>query len=63
MNKTATIIMCSWQRYELLWTQLRQRGYAGKPLDPSELNSLVFAVLAPDTPFDIWIDDVAFTRP
>ncbi|MBN2194802.1 MAG: hypothetical protein JW751_18445 [Polyangiaceae bacterium] len=49
-----------WQRYKLPWSVLRQRGYDMPPLDPATLHSIQFLVHAEDTPFDFWLDDVAF---
>jgi hypothetical protein len=53
----------SWQRYELRWEQLAQMGY-GAPLDfdPRRLLSLELQARAPDTPFDVWLDDVQFLK-
>ncbi len=51
-----------WKHYSLRWEELRQRGYDTKPLDPSEIYSLVFSVQSADTPFDLWLDDVAFIK-
>lgn len=49
-----------WQTVELRWADLRQRGYEGEPLDVTSVDMLVFLVRAEDTPFDVWIDDLAF---
>jgi hypothetical protein len=50
----------SWQSFELAWDQFRQRGYNVVPVDPTAINSVVFQARAEDTPFDFWIDDIAF---
>lgn len=47
-----------WDTYEVSWDTFRRRGYNSKPLDPSRLHSLQFLIEPPDTPFDVWIDDV-----
>lgn len=49
-----------WQTFELVWADLHQRGYEGEPLDVTSVSNLLFLVRAEDTPFDVWIDDVAF---
>lgn len=49
-----------WRRFEVRWSDLRQRGYEMPPLDPRSLNSVTFQIRAEDTPYDLWIDDVAF---
>jgi hypothetical protein len=49
-----------WQRIELAWSDLQQRGYGRPDVDVSSLHSLQFSVRPEDTPFDLWIDDVAF---
>jgi hypothetical protein len=50
-----------WQRYSVLWHELAQQGF-GPPVDfdPRRLRTVMFGVTAADTPFDFWIDDVAF---
>jgi hypothetical protein len=50
----------TWRRFEVRWSDLRQRGYQTEPLDPKTLHSLTFQVHAEDTPYDFWIDDVEF---
>lgn len=50
----------TWRRFEVRWSELHQRGYATAPLDPRSLHTLSFNVHAEDTPYDLWIDDVAF---
>jgi len=61
-NSHARIVNLSarWERYELPWAALRQRGYEMPPVDPTSLHSLQFLVQAADTPFDFWLDDVEF---
>jgi RNA polymerase sigma-70 factor (ECF subfamily) len=50
----------TWQRHEVRWSELHQRGYETPPLDPRSLHTVSFVVRAEDTPYDLWIDDVAF---
>ncbi|MGC4086938.1 MAG: hypothetical protein QM756_03370 [Polyangiaceae bacterium] len=54
-------LSADWKHYEVRFNELEQTGY-GTPLkfDPTRLQSLGFAVDAPDSPFDFWVDDVAF---
>jgi hypothetical protein len=49
-----------WKAYEVLWTDVAQRGYSKPALDPSRLNSLAFQIHPEDTPYDIWLDQVRF---
>lgn len=49
-----------WQRFEVSWGELQQRGYGRPDVDASSLHSLQFLVRPEDSPFDVWIDDVAF---
>lgn len=49
-----------WRRYEVNWTDVRQRGAGKPPLDPSRVNSLAFLIRAEDTPYEVWLDDVRF---
>lgn len=51
-----------WTSYELRWDEFIKRGYDSKPLDPSRIHSLQFAVQSEDTPADLWIDDVSFIK-
>jgi len=51
----------NWRRYEVRWEELTQRGTGpALPFDPRSLLAIQFAVSAEQTPFDFWIDDVAF---
>jgi hypothetical protein len=50
----------AWRRFEVRWSELRQRGYQAPPLDPQTLHSLTFHVHAEDTPYDVWLDDIEF---
>jgi len=52
----------SWKQYEVRWSEMLQRGYDMPPLDPTSINAIQFSVNAADTPFDFWIDDVAFLQ-
>jgi len=49
-----------WRTYEVLWSEVAQRGYNKPQLDPKRLNSLAFLVHPEDTPYDLWIDEVKF---
>jgi hypothetical protein len=49
-----------WRSYEFRWADLRQRGLATPPLDPSRLHSVAFLIRPEDTPYDVWLDDVRF---
>jgi hypothetical protein len=49
-----------WQRFELPWSELQQRGYGMPGVDVSSLHSLQFLVRPEDSPFEVWIDDVGF---
>lgn len=51
----------SWTHQVLLWSELRQRG---KPdsVNSRRLSGLEFVVRPEDTPYDLWIDNVAFVR-
>ena len=52
-----------WTLHRIRWEELEQVGW-GRPevFDPRRLLSIEFSVLPADTPFDFWIDDVAFIR-
>jgi hypothetical protein len=51
-----------WQRFAVRWDELEQVGYGTRvAFDPKRLSSLQFFVEGADSPFDLWIDDVAFT--
>lgn len=51
----------TWRRYVVRWDELRQLRPGGViPFDVRRMRFLEFAVLAEDTPFDIWVDDVSF---
>jgi hypothetical protein len=50
-----------WTHHELTWDELHQEG-ATRPADPRRLNALEFLVRPDDTPYDLWIDNVAFVR-
>lgn len=49
-----------WRHYRIPWAEMLQRGYDMPPLDPSSIHSIQFLISAADTPFDLWVDDVAF---
>jgi hypothetical protein len=50
-----------WTRVEIEWSELHQEGKA-EPANPRRLSGLEFLVRPEDTPYDLWIDDVAFVR-
>ena len=54
----------TWKHYAVRWEELRQLYEAGPPLafDPGRVRFLEFGIAPEDTPFDLWIDDVAFLR-
>jgi hypothetical protein len=50
-----------WTRYDVRWEELTQRGFGSPiPFDPRSLYSVEFQMLQDQTPFDVWLDDVAF---
>jgi hypothetical protein len=52
----------NWQKYSFRWEELKQL-YEGGPrldLDPKRIRFLEFSIPAESTPFDIWVDDIAF---
>jgi hypothetical protein len=51
-----------WRSFEIRFGDLRQRGYGMPAFDPTMLHSIAFYVRGEDTPYDLWIDDVRFTR-
>jgi hypothetical protein len=54
----------TWQHYVVRWEELAQLYKAGPPLDfdPTRVRFLEFGVGPESTPFDLWIDDVAFVK-
>jgi hypothetical protein len=52
----------TWQKYTFRWEELRQLYAGGPPLefDPKRIRFIEFSVPAESTPFDVWVDDVAF---
>ena len=51
-----------WTAHRVRWSELRQRGEGKPPFNPTSLHSIEFHIPAESTPFDIWIDDVAFIQ-
>jgi hypothetical protein len=52
-----------WKLYRFLWKDLEQSGWGHQvPFDPTRLLSIGFSVEVPDTPSDLWIDDVRFIQ-
>jgi hypothetical protein len=52
----------TFQKYVFRWEELRQL-YPGGPqvaLDPKRIRFLEFSIPAESTPFDVWVDDIAF---
>jgi hypothetical protein len=51
-------------RHVVRWEDLQQLFEGGPPVlfDPKRVRFIEFGVAPEDTPFDIWIDDVAFVR-
>jgi hypothetical protein len=54
----------SFQHYTVRWEELAQLYAAGPPLafDPKRVRFLEFGIGPESTPFDVWIDDVAFVK-
>jgi hypothetical protein len=69
-NSHAAVIdlTADWKRYSLLWADLTQARSSSVPekvngkieLDLRRLSSVTFGVSPDDTPFDVWLDDLAF---
>jgi hypothetical protein len=58
---TERVLGKDWQHYEVRWEELAQHGKGpALQFDPRSLLAIEFAVTAEQTPFDFWIDDVAF---
>jgi hypothetical protein len=54
----------TFDRHVVRWEDLHQLFEGGPPVsfDPKRVRFIEFGVAPEDTPFDIWIDDVAFVR-
>ncbi len=64
MHLTERALDKDWQHYQIRWQELGQRGTGPElPFDPRSLLAVQFAVTTEQTPFDFWIDDVAFLPP
>jgi hypothetical protein len=52
----------TFERHVVRWEDLKQLFVAGPPtsFDPKRVRFLEFGIAPEDTPFDVWIDDVAF---
>jgi Carbohydrate binding domain (family 11) len=51
----------TWQQHTVRWEELTQSGFGQSvPFDAASLYSIEFSMLPEQTPFDFWIDDVAF---
>ena len=61
-HRNAVTLGKTFQKYTIRWDDLKQLYEAGTPiaLDPKRIRFLEFGIAAENTPFDIWIDDVAF---
>ena len=53
-----------WKHYTVRWEELAQLYQAGPPLtfDPRRVRFFEFGIGPDSTPFDLWIDDVAFVK-
>lgn len=60
-HRAAVDLTAGWQHVTLHWEDLHQEGY-GTPLtfDDKRLASIQFMIDVVDSPFDVWLDDVAF---
>ncbi len=57
----AVNLTAEWRRYTARWEELAQAGWGHRiAFDPKRLYSIDFAVEVPDTPIELWIDDVEF---
>ena len=54
----------TWKHYSVRWEDLHQLYEAGPPLsfDPHRVRFLEFGIGPENTPYDLWIDDVAFLK-
>jgi hypothetical protein len=54
----------TWKHYVVRWEELAQLYKAGPPLDfaPQRVRFLEFGIGPESTPYDLWIDDVAFVK-
>ncbi|HEX6272377.1 MAG TPA: hypothetical protein VFZ53_05035 [Polyangiaceae bacterium] len=54
----------AWKHYVVRWEELAQLYQAGPPLgfDPARVRFIEFGIGPESTPFDLWIDDVAFVK-
>jgi hypothetical protein len=54
----------TWKHYSVRWEDLHQLYEAGPPLsfDPHRVRFLEFGIGPENTPYDLWIDDVAFVK-
>jgi hypothetical protein len=51
-----------WETYQVRWDELRQGRDPEHRLDSTRVQTLSFLWQPPDTPYDVWIDDVRFLR-
>jgi len=51
-----------WKTYEIRWDELRRESDPKLALDSTRVQTLNFVWQPPDTPYDVWIDDVRFLR-
>lgn len=63
-------LSADWKQYSLRWADLEQERSPAMPqqkgyveLDLRRLSSVTFGVSPDDTPFDVWVDDLAFSPP
>lgn len=60
-HRAARDLASGWQRVTVRWEDLRQVGYGtALAFDERRLASVQFMIDAVDSPFDVWLDDVAF---
>jgi hypothetical protein len=63
-HRKPIVLTPTWQHHEMRWNELEQDGRPGHiDFDPRRIFSIDFTVHAPDTPFDLWVDDLAFLSP
>ena len=58
------VVTDSWQEYTIPFTSMKQlKGWGSRfdGIDPTTLYGIQFQVNDPGVPFDIWVDDIAFT--
>jgi hypothetical protein len=51
-----------WETYKIRWDEFTRPSDPKLALDPTRVQTLSFVWQPPDTPYDVWIDDVRFLR-